>query len=312
MCRKTENKQSVFHMGGIIRDQNGDSAANAGQSTFSSSAAAVVTVPVYRAELSESEAASFKQTALVLGGKHPVVLFAPEGIDLTRYREIYPDFTVEYFPGDFFRSVSDYSRLLLSKEFYLRFAEFEWLLICQLDAWVFRDELAYWCKKGYDYIGAPFVQRYGRSEEIIIGNGGFSLRRIEAMLRVLDAPEKRMFPPALLLRFFRNYLFSGKYLASLRPLGRLCGLYPNTRGRYLEQIRREKFNSEDMVYYFLSREFTDDGLFMPGIDDAARFSLDAQPGRFFRELPFGCHAWLKNGADFWRTYVRNKPESNGK
>ena len=104
MCRKTENKQSVFHMGGIIRDQNGDSAANAGKSTFSSSAAAVVTVPVYRAELSESEAASFKQTALVLGGKHPLVLFAPEGIDLTRYREIYPDFTVEYFPGDFFRS----------------------------------------------------------------------------------------------------------------------------------------------------------------------------------------------------------------
>jgi hypothetical protein len=79
--------------------------------------------------------------------------------------------------------------------------------------------------------------------------------------------------------------------------------HANSNKRYLEQIRREKFNSEDMVYYFLSREFTDDGLFMPGIDDAARFSLDAQPGRFFRELPFGCHAWLKNDADFWSGYI---------
>ena len=68
-------------------------------------------------------------------------------------------------------------------------------------------------------------------------------------------------------------------------------------------MRYEKYNSEDRVFYFLSRQFTDDGLIMPGVDESARFSLDSQPERFFKELPFGCHAWMKNDPSFWEKYI---------
>lgn len=38
-------------------------------------------------------------------------------------------------------SVDDYSILLQSHPLYERFADFDYMLIYQLDAWVFRDEL---------------------------------------------------------------------------------------------------------------------------------------------------------------------------
>lgn len=44
---------------------------------------------------------------------------------------------------------------MLSAEFYDRFAAYEYVLIYQLDAFVFADRLAEFCQMGYDYIGAP-------------------------------------------------------------------------------------------------------------------------------------------------------------
>ena len=58
-----------------------------------------------------------------------------------------------------------------------------------------------------------------------------------------------------------------------------------------------------MVFYFLSKKFTDDGLLIPGIDEAACFSLDGAPERFFKKLPFGCHAWMKDNAGFWEKMI---------
>jgi hypothetical protein len=46
----------------------------------------------------------------------------------------------------------------LSEEFYQAFTDFEFMLIYQLDAFVFRDELADWCRSGYEYIGAPWLR----------------------------------------------------------------------------------------------------------------------------------------------------------
>lgn len=48
---------------------------------------------------------------------------------------------------------------MLSAEFYERFLAWDYILLCQTDAFVFRDELADWCARGYDYIGAPWPLR---------------------------------------------------------------------------------------------------------------------------------------------------------
>jgi len=44
---------------------------------------------------------------------------------------------------------------MMSPAFYDAFKAFDYILIYQLDAFVFRDELEYFCSLGYDYIGAP-------------------------------------------------------------------------------------------------------------------------------------------------------------
>jgi hypothetical protein len=64
------------------------------------------------------------------------------------------------------------------------------MLIYQLDAWVFKDDLMKWCNKGYDYIGAPWFEDFGSYEKgkklWRVGNGGFSLRKIKYFCKVLS------------------------------------------------------------------------------------------------------------------------------
>ena len=264
---------------------------------------AVITIPCYREEMSREEKASLIQCGKVFGGKYDVVFFVPESLECSAYLEILPHARLERFNDKYFASVSTYSWLLLTPEFYRRFETYEYMLIYQLDAWAFRDELEFWCQKGYDYIGAPFVQTYGNVEQVVVGNGGFSLRRISAMLRVLEHTDRKMFGNAQLKEFFKFYIAQGKFLQAVKPLLRMFSLYPNSRGSFLKQSYHEKFNSEDMVFHFMSREFTDDGLIMPGVKEAALFSLDTFPERFFQKLPFGCHAWMKGSAPFWKNHI---------
>lgn len=103
--------------------------------------------------------------------------------------------------------IAGYNQMMLSREFYQLFNDTEYLLICHTDAWIFRDELEDWCKKGYDCIAAPWVKRPVYTFPIIkqymkllarykahkgifcrqqlygkIGNGGLSLRRTKAFI----------------------------------------------------------------------------------------------------------------------------------
>ena len=265
----------------------------------------VIVVPLYRSEMSAEETASLRQCGKIFSSRD-IVFAAPEKLDCQIQQQSISSARIERFDDSYFTSISSYSRLLLTPEFYSRFSDYDYMLIYQLDAWVFRDELDCWCEKGYDYIGAPFVINFGQKEHIIVGNGGFSLRRISAVLRVLSTPEKRMFPPVLLKDFCLSYIFAKRYLRAVIPLLRMIGLFPNQRGTYLEQIRRDENNNEDMVFYFLSKKFTDDGLIMPDIEEAARFALSALPGRFFQCTPFGAHAWMKDTYPFWKDFISVK------
>ncbi len=48
---------------------------------------------------------------------------------------------------------------MMDNTFYKQFLNYEYILIYQLDAFVFKDELNY-CSQGIDYVGAPgCVQR---------------------------------------------------------------------------------------------------------------------------------------------------------
>jgi len=86
-------------------------------------------------------------------------------------------------------SYRNFNRLKISPLLYWKFRRYDYILFYELDAFVFRDELDKWCQAGYDYIGAPWFDGFERcsndSPFLGVGNGGFSLRRISAALRVL-------------------------------------------------------------------------------------------------------------------------------
>ena len=124
-----------------------------------------VLIPIYKTALNAEEKFSVDRTFLVLP-TYPIIFIAPEGMDISFYKEHYPTAEYQYFNAGYFKSVNDYSRLLVSEEFYQAF-ESEFLLIVQPDVYLFYDGLPHWLNQPFDYIGAPWPN--GLSLNINVG-----------------------------------------------------------------------------------------------------------------------------------------------
>jgi len=120
-------------------------------------------------------------------GKYPRIFIAPESLmfDYGIYGE---DIMVETFPDYYFKSVLNYSALMLNRDFYQRFAKYKYMLLYQTDAFIFQDKLSEFCSLDYDYIGAPvpMVDPIWYFIGGRVGNGGFSLRKISSAIRMLE------------------------------------------------------------------------------------------------------------------------------
>lgn len=75
-----------------------------------------------------------------------------------------------------------YSRMLASKKFWNYFTE-EYILINQWDSIIFNDNIDDFF--GYDFIGAPFGKP-AHPKQFFQGNGGFSLRKRQRMLDIIE------------------------------------------------------------------------------------------------------------------------------
>lgn len=238
------------------------------------SAKATVVVPVYKPEPNPHEAVSWRR-CLQIFASTPIIMVAPSDLDLAAYTALDPGrlpIHVVRFDPAYFRDTLTYSRLLLSPGFYEAFSAYEFILIHQLDAFVFRDELADWCERGYDYVGAPWIDldwitdsrsRWPpETRDNLVGNGGFSLRRVaQALKLLLENPE----------------------------------------------VAERWGGSEDVFWSFLAggcMPFT-----IPLIEEAVAFSFETRPARALElnggNLPFGCHAWSHAATiDFWRPVLK--------
>lgn len=144
-----------------------------------------VVIPVYKEELNDLEKISLAQARKILG-KYPFVFVAPEGKIFSYFES--GDIVVQ-FPPQFFQSTKTYSYLLMTPQFYEAFKAFDYILIYQLDAFVFYDALEKFCSLGYDYIGAPWPRMFIESRTKMVsrvGNGGFSLRNVQAHIKLLN------------------------------------------------------------------------------------------------------------------------------
>ncbi|WP_245826399.1 DUF5672 family protein [Spirosoma rigui] len=263
-----------------------------------------IIIPVYRPEPDETEKMSLRQCLSVLGG-YPIIFFCGHSFNCSAYERFASDHGVVYqkrtFPDGFFTSKETYNALCLQKAFYTAFADYEFILIYQLDAWVFRDELASWCAKAYDYIGAPYPTDFDAPlDEVVfstVGNGGFSLRRTKPIINLLST-YRRMKNWSELLdayapRTRQNPLFY------LYVLIRYAG-YRNT----ISYLKKGKW--EDNFFSEVGRLTS--YLRIPKAEEALMFSFEYKPSAAFAQnkgqLPFGCHGWTWIEYEtFWHHHI---------
>ena len=146
-----------------------------------------VVIPYYHNDLDWVEETSINQVIKVLD-KHDLILLCPKSLKI---QEKYSDLTCVRVADDHMDSVQSYNQMMLSLWFYELFCGYEYVLIYQLDAFVFSDRLLEFCQLGYDYIGAPWLRGSfnpnGVSGVYYVGNGGFSLRKVDSFINILKS-----------------------------------------------------------------------------------------------------------------------------
>ena len=258
-----------------------------------------VIIPFYRTTISNYESIALQQCAKVLGN-HPVIAVKPESLTLPDTGEQLSFADVVTFDDSYFENIAGYNRLMLSKEFYSRFLDYEYILIYQLDAFIFSDELLHWCNQGFDYIGAPWlrdiehgdlfkatksklqyyfhtrydVQKDGEPSsmqfENRVGNGGFSLRRVQ-----------------------KFHVITISRQADIQ--------------RYLEQSGKHQYNED--AFWSIEVNRKKKMLNIPDYQTAVGFAFENSPQRALnlnqQTLPFGCHAWDRH-VEFWQPYFEQQ------
>lgn len=262
---------------------------------------AAIIIPVYKLKPDETEIISFTQ-ALRIFRNNEIILISPEGLDLASYQSLAKEndskISIEYFDEKYFIGIDGYNKLMLSLEFYERFLDYEYILIHQLDCFVFEDELTKWVAKGYDYIGAPWINNDRRTWWTLKSKLRYTLKRFYR--RYTKQPND----------VTTIYYKVGNGGFSLRKVQKFCAIIKKFEKNGRIEMYREPFHTfthaEDV---FFSREVNRyfPNLKIPAYQEALNFAFEANPSLCFDlngdKLPFGCHAWNKQEPDFWKSKI---------
>lgn len=179
--------------------------------------------------------------------------------------------------------------MMMSESFYDLFGDTTYILICHLDAWIFRDEVLRWCETGYDLVAAPWPTR----------------------------PRYNYFPFKQFLQL-KKYLFASKRIIRSQMYGKI-----GNGGLCLRKVETFKvacWSYASEIAYFLSRP--EDGLYnedifwalipkelkYPTVEEALQFAYDLKPKVCHylnhKQLPMGCHGFMhKSRIRFWEPFI---------
>ena len=252
-----------------------------------------VIVPVYRPALSPMEKASLLETIYILN-RYPIIILYPEGMSVA---DIPGKGKVGYMPVSsewlgLRNGIAGYNQMMLSNEFYQRFADTEYLLICHTDAWIFRDELEDWCNKGYDCVAAPWIRR--------------PIYNLPIIKQYMDLMTQYKTAKGM---FFRQSLYGkigngGLSLRRTKAFAEACINYAEKIKDY--QGQKKHYYNEDVFWATIPQEFS-----YPSEREALCFSFDRHPEYCMKlnggQLPFGCHSWSKpHMYRFWKHIINWK------
>ena len=247
-----------------------------------------IVIPIYQEQPSDLEILSLNQTLTVLC-RYPVTFMAPAGLNTAWYEDHCRGKATVHFEYFDWKGYEGYVNLMVSPSFYRRFQAYEYMLMCQLDAFVFRDELVEWCRMGYDCLGAViynddrswhprngFWRRLtGFTAPEYFANSGFTLKKVDTFHRMMSR--------------FRHYIAFYRWVSRLRGVGFYDDLFisqhfPKLPGnfRLAPRALAEKFGADYMTY------------------DVAELPFH---NRDNDNLPFGIHGWTQRQLDFWRPCI---------
>lgn len=254
----------------------------------------IVILPVYKS-LDVDEQMSLLQ-AIEMTPNFQKKFVAPISFVLDDSYAAFSSIEIEYFEDSFFSNIQGYNKLMLDVEFYKRFISYKYILIHQMDAYLFKPNLKYWCDRDYDYIGAPwyeprklskynlykfifsYLKLFFNKKKLLrwkhfnnVGNGGLSLRKVEAFIDVLTKVDKELLD---------------KY-----------------------RIKNDNFFNED-IFWSLEAPSINENFCIPQWNEALNFSIENLPLEAYKalgeNLPFGCHAYKQCNPDFWKEFIPYK------
>lgn len=260
----------------------------------SASASVVVVVPLPTRPLNTDEHLALAQLRRVLG-RYDTVFLAPPGGPVPP-----GEGPVMRIPRRFFGSAAAHGDLLVSRRFYEAFAAWEYILIYHLDAFVFSDQLADWCDKGYSYVGPPWFEYTDTPPSPQgAGTGGFSLRRVESCLAVLDS----RIPWIPVRKYWVEQRQAGVSLVRSGAVTALKCIRPLNGVRW--QVRHlKRYGSAEDNFWAQRAPHYDPGFILPPPAEALAFGWGKEPRlcQYLAQgvLPFGCHGWSRpENRDFW-------------
>lgn len=260
-----------------------------------------IVIPIYSDVISSFEQVAMDQCFRILGS-HPIYFVLPKGLENFISKHPYVirgQAKYRTFDDQFFTDIMAYNRLMKYTGFYQSFVSYDFMLIHQLDAFVFKDELIYWCKQGYDTIGAPLFEGHtdasAQSGMVSQGNGGFCLRNVLKCYDIVTKFKKlqytRTFEDAN-RPFYINFYRYIKHQLVFTYSG-----YP-----YQPIINEDLFWAEVIPDNFPDFK-------VPRPTEALKFSFEVNPEILYQlnneQLPFGCHAWWKYNLNFWLPHINN-------
>ena len=267
--------------------------------------AAVVT-PIYKPSLDQDEALALAHNLKTLDQSPWILIHPPSNrslIEAIRRQHPHIFITSIELEAHHFGSIESYNKMLLSSFFYRQFEPYTHILIAQLDTLIFANHLSDWLALGYAYLGSPWYLGIDNPKQPLQwlggGNGGLSLRHVQASLEVLARPR-------WLYRAIRRYehqSLPGEWLrAELRALRQLL---ERSNGRSSTPKMYE-----DLFWSFIApRIYPAFSVAPPEI--AIDFAWELYPREHyeqFGQLPFGCHAWQRYDRAFWIDILRTLDE----
>jgi len=259
-----------------------------------------IIIPVHK-EITDKQDHYLLSRSLKVFSKRDIYFIAPSQLKayVDTLQKDYHSTNVKFFKDSYFKNVKQYSRLLTSDIFYREFLNYSHVCICQLDVLSLRDELDYWMDQPWDYIGAPMFEGYGKTNSrqfVSTLNGGFSLRKVDSSLRVLNTVKIRYCRVKDLYSMENNI-----YLKCVRIIR--DGLIFNYNIPFFRMLL-----NEDLYWTYIAPR-THSWFKTPGPDIARKFAFDKHPTWLYelngKQLPLAIHAWNRFEPEFAEKILTN-------